>query len=282
MNTAIENTPATVTCCYEGCERVANEFDSDGDRCCERCLWQHDMEAEFVELHNLVDGVALDEGMARRYEQLMAERGWDVTVREPRRGEAEGYTYTQNSDGTLQIQMPRPETYSDDARVCYEAVLSGADKRECEDRARDDIAVAFGEWDREYPLTWTADEMASYWTDERDMDERAEAIRERGEYRAAIERILPRMLEIEQQGFEQRAVAYWVARVSLPGTQSFGYTVHDSEDEAQAAIDEFNASAETEADRQAARQSAVVRGDRCLWDTWQDGRLIYGRLVQSL
>lgn len=282
MTTTTATTPATVTCCYEGCDRVANEIDSDGDRCCERCYWQHDLEAEFVELHNLIDGDAFDADMARRYETLMAERGWTVTVREPRIGEGEGHTYTERGDGTLQIQMHRPDTYDNDSRACYEAVLSGADQRECEEQAREDIAAAFGEWDRSRPIAWTADEMASYWTDERGMDERAAVIRDRREYTAAIERILPRQLATERKGFEQRAVAVWVARRSLPGTQAFGYTVCGSEEEAQAIVDADAASAETEADRQAARQSAVVRGDRCLWDTYQDGRLIYADLVRAL
>lgn len=287
MNAATTETTAAspVLCCYEGCTRVANELDDDGDRCCEHCLWQVARETEFVELHNLTDGASFDEDTARRYEALMAERGWTVTVREPRRGEAEGHTYYAKDDGTLQIlgfSISVPDAYSDDSRHCYEAVCSGADKRECEERAREDIAAAFGEWDRECPLSWTADEMVCYSTDGNSMDERASIIRARVEYGTAVERILPAMLATERQAFEQRAVAHWVARVSLPGTQSFGYTVHDSEDEAQAVIDELEASADTEADRQAARQSAVVRGDRCLWDTWQDGRLIYADLVRAL
>lgn len=282
MNAATTTTPATVTCCYEGCDRVANETDSDGDRCCERCYWQHDIDAEFVELHNLVDGAAFDAEMARRYETLMSERGWTVTVREPRRGEIEGHTYTERGDGTLQIQLPRPGSYDDDSRVCYEAVLSGADKRECEKQASEDIAAAFGEWDRERPLAWTADELVSYWTDERDSDERAATIRDRREYARAVERILPGMLATERLGFEQRAAAYYVARISLPGSARFSYSVHDSADAAGEVIEAFEREADTEELRNAARQSSVLSGPACLWDTYQDGRLIYADLVRAL
>lgn len=283
MNAAMtDSTTTAIICCYEGCDRVANETDSDGDRCCERCLWQHDIEAEFVELHNLVDGAAFDANMARRYEALMAERGWTVTVREPRRGEAEGYTYTERGDGTLQIQLSPPDAYSDDSRDCYEAVLSGADRRECEEQAREDIAAAFSDWDREYPLAWTADEMVDYWTSERAMDDRAATIRERREYANAVEHILPGMLDIDRKAFEQRAAACYVATISLPGSSQFSYSVHDSEDAAHEAIEAFERDADTEELRNAARQSAVLRGQRCLWDTWQDGRLIYSDLLRML
>jgi hypothetical protein len=92
--------------------------------CCERCYWQ---EAHFVELHWL-DGPSFNEVLARRYERLMAERGWTVTVREPGLGEAEGYTYYERPDGTLQVLVPVPGAYRDDSVDCYDAACSGADE----------------------------------------------------------------------------------------------------------------------------------------------------------
>ena len=278
----IETTPSSSTnvtlCCYEGCDRRATERDSDGDLCCERCYWQRDMSAQFVELHNLTDGNTFDADMAERYSSLMAERGWNVEVREPNRGEAEGHTYYRKDDGTLQILTSPPEAYAQDARECFDAVCSGRDRTESEEQAREDIAAAFAEWDREYPLRWTEEEMIDYWTRERSMDERDDTIRARAAWATAIERLLPTMLETERKAFEQRAAAYHVARVGLPGTQSFSYTVHE---DVEAAHDAIEAS-ESDASRSTARDSAVMTGSSCLWDTWQDGRLIYRELVARL
>lgn len=267
------------TCVYSGCESRATTTDSDGDACCERCYWQ--AEAEFVELHVLEDGSTFDAQLAKRYVALMAERGWTLEVREPNHGEASDQTYYRKDDGTLQIlgfSVPVPESYQQDARECYDAVCSGEDLRECEEQARKDIAAAFAEWDRKYPLRWTEEEMIDYWTRERSMDERDDTIRARAAWATAIERLLPTMLETERKAFEQRAAAYHVARVGLPGTQSFSYTVHE---DVEAAHDAIEAS-ESDASRSTARDSAVMTGSSCLWDTWQDGRLIYRELVARL
>lgn len=280
MSTA--NSPAPVACCYEDCDRVANEIDSDGDPCCERCYWQHDMGAKFVELHNLVDGAALDADTARRYEALMGERGWDVTVREPRRGEAEGNTYTERGDGTLQVQRPRPDTYDSDSRACYEAVLSGADTKECEEQAREDIAAALNEWDRSRPLAWTSDEMVSFWTDERDHDKRAATIRDRSEYAAAVERLLPKQIETDRRGFEQRAGAFWIARFDYPGARDFSFVVCESEGEARGLVVEAAEEAETVQERERAARSAAVCADKVLWETYLDGKLVYADLLRAL
>jgi hypothetical protein len=122
----MSTTSAPAICCYGGCNAVATERDGDGDPCCERCYWQAALDTHFVELRSF-DGPAFDADMAKRYEELMAERGWVVTVREPMRGEFEGYTYYKRGDGTLQILYPVPEAYANDSRDCYDAVCSGKD-----------------------------------------------------------------------------------------------------------------------------------------------------------
>lgn len=278
----IETTPSSSTnvtlCCYEGCDRRATERDSDGDLCCERCYWQRDMSAQFVELHNLTDGNTFDADMAERYSSLMAERGWRLEVREPNRGEAEGHTYYRKDDGTLQILTSPPEVYAQDARECFDAVCSGRDRTESEEQAREDIAAAFAEWDREFPLSWDAEEMVDYWTSNRSLDARADAIRNRSTYTQAVERILPAMLETERKGWEQRAAAYHVARIGLPGSSTFSYSVHTDLEAAHDALDVV----ENDTMRSAARDRAVMSGARCLWDTWRDGRLVYRDLLRLL
>ena len=47
-------------------------------------------------------------------------------------------------------------------------------------------------------------------------------------------------------------------------------------------IEAFEREADTEELRNAARQSEVLGGPACLWDTYQDGRLIYADLVRAL
>lgn len=108
-------------CCHDGCDAAsAPEWvDDDGDWVCERHCAQN---REYVELVAGEPNVLSDPARARRFCDEMAEHGWTVEVRAPRRGEAEG-TYYQKGDGTLQIlgySILVPESYRLDSERAYE------------------------------------------------------------------------------------------------------------------------------------------------------------------
>ena len=169
--------------------------------------------------------------------------------------------------GASESSREQPETY----------------KTEAQRQAREDIEAAFGEWqphERQYPLNWTSDEMLSYWTEA--MFDNDRGIRYSQEYADAIEALLPAMLEAERSRFEQRAAQYWIARIGLPGSAHFSYSVHGDEESARKAIAEFCESAETLSERETARSSTVMQGNTCLWDTFRSGKCIYIGLLEQL
>jgi len=153
---------------------------------------------------------------------------------------------------------------------------------ECEEQAREDIYAAFAEWAKRYPLSWTADEMTEYWTEEPQYDKQKGLIRARPEYRKAIEKLLPELLAAKKAEYEQKAALYWIVRRALPGSSKFDYKVCDTREEAETALDEYKARDKSEAQIQAVQQYEVLRGDCCLWDTWLDGRLIYQDLWEQI
>ena len=112
----------TETCCYEGCTKIASEYDADGDYACE----EHAAKSEsYVEV--VAFGGTWDADLAARYERWMDEHGWSLTVRESRRGEAEG-TYRVKRDGGLQIlgySIPVPDSLRQDGNTGHDAVCGG-------------------------------------------------------------------------------------------------------------------------------------------------------------
>jgi len=111
MNTAIETTTTTglSTCCYEGCDAHASEYDCDGDLACAF----HAAQSERYDVVTDLDpetSTWCDSEIAERVEKLLRADGWTVSIRAPRGGEAEG-TYRRDSHG-LQIlgcSIPVPE-----------------------------------------------------------------------------------------------------------------------------------------------------------------------------
>lgn len=84
---------------------------------------EYDSDDEYVVIDDLTNGVWLDAAMAARVETILMAAGWDVEIRESRKGagEAEG-TYARKSDGTLQFlgcSIPEPEALT---RAIEEAV----------------------------------------------------------------------------------------------------------------------------------------------------------------
>lgn len=114
------------TCCYEGCEREATTTDGDGDAACEYHAAQSRRYVVATHLDQVGSWLATEH--VARVEAAVAEQGWDVTIREPRKGEAEA-TYYVKADGTLQIlgfSIPRPEGLEDALREASDRVIRGA------------------------------------------------------------------------------------------------------------------------------------------------------------
>lgn len=63
---------------------------------------EYDQADSYVILTSLRDGQWVDADQASRIVVALVAQGWDVEIRSPRRGEAEG-TYVRRSDGSLQI-----------------------------------------------------------------------------------------------------------------------------------------------------------------------------------
>jgi len=106
------NTAVTI-CCY--CDaKATTRWNINGNPCCCRCYWQ---QYKFVRLIG-------DEYLARRYEQRMRSRGWEITARVPSNREAEG-TYLLQEDGTLlpldSAVGPSLRDYYDDSEDAYVA-----------------------------------------------------------------------------------------------------------------------------------------------------------------
>lgn len=99
-----DTTLAPTLCCYEGCDAVATTTDNDGDECCAECAAKNSRWVIVTDLSE--DARWCDAGMAEQLEETLADLGYEVEIREPRRGEAEG-TYLYWDDG--QYSMPREE-----------------------------------------------------------------------------------------------------------------------------------------------------------------------------
>ena len=97
MNPA-DTTLAPTLCCYEGCDAVATVTDDDGDDCCVECAAKQESWVVVTDLSE--DARWCDAGLAEEVEEAMAELGYDVEIREPRRGEIEG-TFAKNQRGEL-------------------------------------------------------------------------------------------------------------------------------------------------------------------------------------
>lgn len=92
-----DTTLAPTLCCYEGCEDVATTTDREGDDCCVECAAKAERWVIVTDLSE--DARWCDAGLAEEVEEAMAELGYDVEIREPRRGEIEG-TYMYCDDGS--------------------------------------------------------------------------------------------------------------------------------------------------------------------------------------
>ena len=119
------DTTSTDTCCYEDCHRTATDLDSDGD---EACALHAAQSERYVEVTDLSGEAWLDEASAERAEALLAEAGWDITIRAPRSHSEIQATYLVTSGG-LQIlghSIPVPEPLQQALREAAEQALEGA------------------------------------------------------------------------------------------------------------------------------------------------------------
>lgn len=111
-------------CPYEGCTKLAIEHDHDGDLACE----EHAAQSErWVIVECLNGGPWLDEEHAPAVEEKLEELGYDVQIRSPLRGEAEG-TYYRKGDGTLQITgytVPTPDCLKHAINRAWQSVMHG-------------------------------------------------------------------------------------------------------------------------------------------------------------
>lgn len=119
---AIDWTGFLAICAW--CNDDATTTDSDGDPACELHAAQ---DAAYVVTARLdLIGSWLTSAQAQRATALLDAAGWDVTIREPRKGEAEG-THRMKSDGTLQIlgfSIPVPEALAEAIRVAGEKAVA--------------------------------------------------------------------------------------------------------------------------------------------------------------
>lgn len=90
-----DTTLAPTLCCYEGCESVATTTDADGDACCVECAAKQE---SWVIVERF--GRWIDADFAAELTSAMDALGFDVEIREPRRGEIEG-TFMRNDRGDL-------------------------------------------------------------------------------------------------------------------------------------------------------------------------------------
>ena len=90
-----------------------------------RELDEYDQADSFVIVVNLTNGPWIDADQATRLEELLADAGWDIEIRSPQRGEAEG-TYVRRTDGSLQIlgySIPEPESLTDAVNEAFDAIV---------------------------------------------------------------------------------------------------------------------------------------------------------------
>lgn len=108
MNTTTDTAmPTLSTCCYEGCDATASEYDHDGDLACPL----HAAQSERYEIvADLDEGTWCNREIAARIEARLASEGWSVAIRTPRRGESLA-TYRRNSNGLqiLGFSIPTPD-----------------------------------------------------------------------------------------------------------------------------------------------------------------------------
>lgn len=114
----------TTTCCYEGCEKTAIDYDTDGDDACA----EHAAKSEryvIAESSFGQDGDSLDETHVAPMVAALEALGFDVEIRSTRRNEAPG-TYSRKRDGSLQIlgySIPVPDEFTHAYREAWNRVV---------------------------------------------------------------------------------------------------------------------------------------------------------------
>ncbi len=112
-------------CAYENCTRRTFDTDSDGDEVCEMHLAQENRYT-VVAIIGEFDGNWINEELIEPLQNDLAAHGWDVEIRRPRRGEAEG-TYRHDRDGLqiLGFSIPEPEPLKEAVRESWNRVVTG-------------------------------------------------------------------------------------------------------------------------------------------------------------
>ena len=101
------------TCCYEGCEKTATDWDADGDDVCDEHAAKS-MRYVIAESSFGQDGDSLEEAHIAPMVSAMQAQGFAVEIRHTRRNEAAG-TYSRKRDGSLQIlgfSIPVPDAFT--------------------------------------------------------------------------------------------------------------------------------------------------------------------------
>lgn len=106
-------------CCYDGGRRPATETDYEGDDACAICAAR---EGRAYEVVTRFDGEWVDSALAKKVSDALLADGWRVTIREPRKGEAQA-TYERRGSG-LQIlgySIPQPDALIDAIDAAWNA-----------------------------------------------------------------------------------------------------------------------------------------------------------------
>lgn len=109
-------------CCWQDCQRPATDVDSDGD---EACALHAAQSERYVDVTDLSGEAWLDEASAERAEALLAEAGWDITIRAPRSHSEIQATYLVTSNGLQYLghSIPVPEPLRRALREAAERAL---------------------------------------------------------------------------------------------------------------------------------------------------------------
>ena len=148
---------------------------------------------------------------------------------------------------------------------------------ELAEEAVSDMRDVIESWDRTTPLRWTAGDFLDYMR----MEARPEDPCFKSAYAATVREKLPEMVAAERAAFE-RLLSGFIATRGLAGLSGFTFKRFDDAESAYDQVRRWNDEAETQQQKEAARQSRVSIAKDVLWETYRDGKLVYGKLFREI
>lgn len=148
---------------------------------------------------------------------------------------------------------------------------------ELAEEAVSDMRDVIESWDRTTPLRWTAGDFLDYMR----MEARPEDPCFKSAYAEAVREKLPEMVASERAAFE-RLLRGFIATRGLPGGGGFAFQHFCHAESAYDQVRRWNDEAETEQEKEAARQSRVRIAEAVMWETYRDGKLVYGKLFREI